>query len=171
MINLLRQTGVGLYVWATPTQETVLALQALASILPPDFDATHPTDYHSTVLYCPEWEDTGQDQEVEALVQTDVASTAGSAVPTIWVDHKDRHIVVLLVQQPMLESINRGLQDYGLRHSFSDYNCHITLGKFVRPLPAPSVRKVEQLLREYWQKISSPVTYESELRWSLLLKE
>lgn len=47
-----------------------------------------------------------------------------------WIDHKDRKIIVVKINKDTgLQEIHNTLIDAGAKHSFDDYQSHVTLGK------------------------------------------
>lgn len=109
----------GLYVWVDPDDRTLLTLQRLMKNAP--FKTKDCTEWHCTVLFfdgeLPEDVDVPPDQMFPGqLVDLEV-----------WTDHKDRQILVGIVESKSLQNVHRALTSQGLSHSFPDYKTHVTL--------------------------------------------
>lgn len=111
----------GLYVWATPDENSTLKLQRMMYEAP--FKTHHATEYHCTLLFhkgsLPFEVTIPEDRKMKAQVQS----------LQVWEDHKQEFILVGLLSSPQIKALHYELIAEGFEHTFPDYTPHITLGK------------------------------------------
>lgn len=111
----------GLYVWLDPDESSVLKLHSLLKGAP--FKTHDGTEFHMTVLHhkgkLPSQANPPEDQPLSADLSEIV----------VWVDHKQRNILVGLLDGLELHALHDSLIDQEFVHSHDEYNPHISLGK------------------------------------------
>lgn len=128
--SFVKELDHGFYSWRQLDQASVLALSALRRFYPcpeetpfsynsgPELHMT--TMYHSKDLELPStYVDPGP-QPLEASIDKFV----------IWEDHKDRHIVVALLNREQVLRDHKTLELQGFVHSYDPWSPHVTYGKF-----------------------------------------
>lgn len=116
----IKALGDGCYVWVDPDEASVLKIQRLLKGAP--FKVVNTTELHVTVMFapeCPEKIKVPPDRECKAeLVGLDV-----------WIDHKQRQIVVAEFKSVDLERVYTDLTKAGLLHAYPTFEPHMTLCK------------------------------------------
>lgn len=125
-LEVLPYTGKsGCYSAMVPDNHTKKFFTNVAKVfgLAPD-----PESFHVTVMFSKE---KVLDVEPESIIDTvpKVIVTRFVEVES-WIDHKDRKIIVVKIDRESgLQEIHNTLLDGGAKHSFDDYQSHVTLGK------------------------------------------
>lgn len=125
-----KQTGQqGLYVWASPTNESVLHLQSLLVAFPERKRLENSTDYHCTVLYSK-----AEPEQPSLEFPPDQRSEIRARIVRFdsWEDHKGRYIIVARLESPSLEAYHRYFLNMGFTSDYPQYNPHITVAKDVQ---------------------------------------
>jgi hypothetical protein len=112
-------SGSGLYVWADPDEQSILSLGNFLSGAP--FKPNHSTDFHVTVLYHKHDLPFGVKPPADRVCKGSVTSLQ------VWLDHKQRPVLVAYLDSPDLQRLHSELLGEGLQHSFPDYRAHLTL--------------------------------------------
>lgn len=160
----LQRMESGLYVWAVPDQPSIMALQIFECLMPRHLDYENTTNYHATVLHCRDMSSLVTSDAAEACICYPLHASRIQGVPTVWLDHKDRPIMVMLLDCPELQERNRRLQASGLPHSYHEFNPHITLGKLEQGVD-PEEAQAE--FRDLWSSLARPLAFETALKYSL----
>lgn len=112
----------GLYVWLTPDDLSTLSVLELLKSAP--FKTKDSTELHCTVLYC------NNAIPLHIEVPDDKPRYARAVKIDTWVDHKGRTIAVLLLDKDGdLQDLHNVFIDQGLKHSYPEYNAHMTVAK------------------------------------------
>lgn len=161
MINRLLELNRGLYAWSVPDQMSILKLQMFPFSFTSDLtDWDNPTEYHCTLLHCKDVSDADYVEEITL----GMPAIGVACKPEIWEDHKQRHIVVMVLDCRSYRSLNREFQDHGLHHSHPSYTPHVTLGKFTRRLSEKEQGRLLSMLTESW---TETLNFEPTVKYSL----
>ena len=117
----------GLYVWVDPSEASILTLTQLLKTAP--FKTKDCTEMHATVLHC--------SGVLPKSIEVDDKPQYGAVATKfeMWIDHKQRAIVVLSMNSPDLEKAHKQFTAQGLEHGYHEYNPHMTVGKNVETGP------------------------------------
>lgn len=111
----------GLYVWVDPAMYSVLQIQRLIKGAP--FKTQDMTEVHCTVLFHKGHLAPDLEMPADRPMMGEIRELA------IWTDHKQRQLLVALLDAPDLMKLHSELKQSGLTHTFDDYVPHITLSK------------------------------------------
>lgn len=125
-----KQTGqAGLYVWASLLDEATLNIQRLTVAFPERDKLKNSTEMHCTVIYSK----TEPEQPALAFPDDRRGNIRASLVKLeLWQDHKDRTLLVGLIQSETLRAYHQHFLRMGFKSDYPQYNPHITLAKDIR---------------------------------------
>jgi hypothetical protein len=144
----------GFYVWADPTEESILTLQKLLDKAP--FKTRNSTEFHTTVLY-----HIGS-IPTEVKVPKDRPCTGEITELAVWTEKDGEKIVVALVKSPQIMSLHYELIGEGFKHTFDDFVPHISVGKRV-DLNAETRTWLDEV-NEYIKDNPLPIEYDKQLK-------
>lgn len=153
--DVIRSFEDGLYVWMDFDEDTLLKFSAMRKVLraPHSFKWDNSTELHTTVLY-----HTGpMPSTLEVADREVVGSVVGLEA---WIDHKDRTIVVAIIDSPGLQQLHQELKSHGFAHSFPEYKPHCTLGCFTGTPSASSVRDFIERANDLVASVDFSVRYQ-----------
>lgn len=120
VLHHIKQSGLGLYAWLVPDLPSILALQALTLTQNhPDIKWDNSTELHCTVVY-------HEHPVPEHLTLPNVIKPFPVQMRglDLFGDH-----VVLRIESERVRKLFDYFKRQGTKHSFDEYNPHITLGK------------------------------------------
>jgi hypothetical protein len=145
------KTSAGIYISVTPTAQSVAKIMAWAKALGLPLSASEQEELHCTVIYSKTVPSRLRPLDSEARYPAQVIGIE------YWDGHDAAGYIVLKMNSPALQNLNKIWIDDGCTSAFNPYQPHVTIKKDVGPMPSNFVERRKRLYRDIgaWLEFSN----------------